>query len=60
MSGLNTKEKHKLLKKEAIKLESVRNSNRSFKSWYELKELKKKKLLLKDKLNNTKEYNGNS
>lgn len=60
MSGLNTKEKHKLLKKEVNKLESVRNSNRSFKSWYELKELKKKKLLLKDKLNNTKEYNGNS
>lgn len=55
MSGLNTKEKHKLLKKEVNKLESVRNSNRSFKSWYELKELKKKKLLLKDKLNNTKE-----
>lgn len=60
MSGLNTKEKHKLLKKEVNKLESVRNSNRSFKSWYELKELKKKKLLLKDKLNNTRSNNGNS
>jgi len=56
MSGLNAKEKHKLLKSEVDKLESVRTSNRSSKSWYELREAKKKKLLLKDKCNSDKSH----
>ena len=56
MSGLNSKEKHKLLKSEVDKLESVRTSNRSSKSWYELREAKKKKLLLKDKYNSDKSH----
>jgi len=51
MSGLNNKEKHKLLKKEVNRLEKIRGGDRSSQSWYELREAKKRKLQLKDKLN---------
>ena len=44
------KENHKDLKRKVRLQEEVRNNDRSFTSWRELKDLKKIKLALKDKL----------
>ena len=44
------KENHKDLKRKVNLQEEVRNNDRSFTSWRELKDLKKIKLALKDKL----------
>lgn len=44
------KANHKDLKRKVNLQEEVRNNDRTFTSWRELKDLKKMKLLLKDKL----------
>ena len=44
------KQNHKDLKRKVNLQEAVRNNDRSFTSWRELKDLKKMKLALKDKL----------
>jgi len=46
----NPKAAHKELKKEVNQLEERRKVDRGFKSWIDLKEAKKLKLKLKDKL----------
>ena len=46
----NLKSNHKDLKRKVNLQEEVRNNDRSFTSFRELKDLKKMKLLLKDKL----------
>ena len=48
---LEIKTHHKDLKREVNKVESKRNIDRSNKSWYDLRTLKKIKLNAKDKLN---------
>lgn len=45
-----SKQDHKELKKQVNLKEEVRNNDRSFTSFKELKDLKKMKLLMKDKL----------
>jgi len=44
------KSHHKDLKRAVNEAENTRQVNRSFKSWYDMKTLKKIKLLAKDKL----------
>ena len=46
----SNKQDHKELKRQVNLKEEVRNNDRSFTSFKELKDLKKMKLLLKDKL----------
>ena len=41
---------HKDLKRAVNEAESTRNNDRSYKSWYNMKTLKKIKLIAKDKL----------
>tara|TARA_X000000368_G_C22419273_1_gene445322 strand:+ start:25 stop:183 length:159 start_codon:yes stop_codon:yes gene_type:complete len=48
------KEAHKELKRKVNLQEEVRRNDRSFSSWREMKDLKKIKLKLKDKLHNQK------
>ena len=48
------KEAHKELKRKVNLQEEVRKNDRTFSSWRELKDLKKIKLKLKDKLHNEK------
>ena len=47
---MKIKEKHKDLKKKVIIAEKQRSSKREPKSWYDLKNLKKLKLAMKDEL----------
>lgn len=51
---MNYKVKHKELKKEVFVLEEKRRDDRGFKSWFDLRELKKLKLKVKDRLNAVK------
>ena len=46
---------HKELKTKVNVLENTRNDDRGSKSWSELREAKKQKLKVKDKLNETKQ-----
>ena len=48
---LEAKAHHKELKRAVNEIESKRNVDRSNKLWYDMKTLKKVKLLAKDKLN---------
>ena len=48
---LEAKAHHKELKRAVNEIESKRNIDRSNKLWYDMKTLKKIKLLAKDKLN---------
>ena len=52
---MNTKAKHKELKRDVLILENERKVNRSTRSWYNLRQLKKLKLKAKDKLNEIKQ-----
>jgi len=54
------KENHKDLKRKVNLQEEVRNNDRSFTSWRELKDLKKIKLALKDKLLKSKNNEKNN
>ena len=47
---MKIKEKHKDLKEKVIVAEKHRSSKRGTKSWYDLRTLKKLKLVMKDKL----------
>jgi len=47
---MNIKAKHKELKTKVNEVEKLRNNDRSTYSWLELRELKKLKLKVKDKL----------
>jgi hypothetical protein len=49
------KHNHKELKSKVSELEEVRNNDRSNYSWYNLRQLKKLKLIAKDKLNGIKQ-----
>ena len=49
------KHNHKELKSKVGELEEVRNNDRSNYSWYNLRQLKKLKLIAKDKLNDIKQ-----
>ena len=49
------KHNHKELKSKVNELEEVRNNDRSNYSWYNLRQLKKLKLKVKDKLNGIKQ-----
>jgi hypothetical protein len=49
------KHNHKELKSKVNELEEVRNNDRSNYSWYNLRQLKKLKLIAKDKLNGIKQ-----
>ena len=51
---MNAKDQHKELKKEVNKLENQRNEDRSSTLWQKIKEMKKLKLLAKEKLNASK------
>jgi|TARA_A200000159_G_C7320727_1_gene338756 predicted PP-loop superfamily ATPase len=51
---MSSKMAHKELKKEVNVLEQVRNNDRSFETWKQLKEGKKLKLKAKEKLNEIK------
>lgn len=51
MSRLTLKETQSTVSKKVDELEKVRNKDRSYKTWFELKKLKKEKLKLKDKIN---------
>tara|TARA_A100000164_G_C21229196_1_gene461867 strand:- start:216 stop:371 length:156 start_codon:yes stop_codon:yes gene_type:complete len=51
---MSSKMAHKKLKKEVNVLEQVRNNDRSFETWKQLKEGKKLKLKAKEKLNEIK------
>ena len=51
---MKTKEKHKDLKKKVTIAEKKRNLRRGEKTWYDLRKLKKQKLLMKDKLSKNK------
>jgi len=48
---MNTKDQYNMIKQEIVVLERERQGNRSSKLWTQIKEMKKKKLKLKDKLN---------
>ena len=52
---LEVKDHHKELKRAVNDAEKLRRNDRSFKSWYEMKTLKKIKLKAKEKLNATKQ-----
>jgi|TARA_B000000565_G_scaffold198257_1_gene152146 hypothetical protein len=52
---LEVKAHHKELKRAVNDAEKLRRNDRSFKSWYEMKTLKKIKLKAKEKLNATKQ-----
>ena len=52
---LEVKAHHKELKRAVNDAEEIRRNDRSFKSWYEMKTLKKIKLKAKEKLNATKQ-----
>lgn len=52
---MNYKQYHKELKKQVNEIEDKRNNDRSSKTWYQLKELKKLKLKAKERLNETKQ-----
>lgn len=54
------KQNHKDLKRKVKLQEEVRNNDRSFTSWRELKDLKKIKLALKDKLLKSKNNEKNN
>jgi len=47
---MTNKARHKELKKEVNKLEKQRSNDRSFSSWQKMKEMKKLKLQVKEKL----------
>jgi uncharacterized protein YdcH (DUF465 family) len=47
---MKIKEQHKDLKKKVTVAEQQRSSKRGSKSWYDLRTLKKHKLIMKDKL----------
>ena len=49
------KHNHKELKSKVGELEELRNNDRSTYSWYNLRQLKKLKLIAKDKLNGIKQ-----
>ena len=49
------KHNHKELKSKVGELEDLRNNDRSTYSWYNLRQLKKLKLIAKDKLNDIKQ-----
>jgi hypothetical protein len=49
------KHNHKELKSQVGELEEIRNNDRSTYSWYNLRQLKKLKLIAKDKLNGIKQ-----
>jgi hypothetical protein len=49
------KHNHKELKSKVGELEELRNNDRSTYSWYNLRQLKKLKLIAKDKLNDIKQ-----
>ena len=51
---MTVKKKHKQLKRDVLILENERKVNRSEKSWFDLRTLKKLKLKIKDKLNEIK------
>jgi hypothetical protein len=51
---MTKKQKHKDLKKLVLTKEMERNTDRSWKSWFDLRNLKKMKLKAKDKLKATK------
>jgi len=51
---MDIKDRHKLLKKEVNLLEEQRRYDRSTTLWTQIKEMKKKKLKAKDRLNATK------
>lgn len=52
---LEIKAHHKELKRAVNEVENKRSQDRSIKSWYDLRTLKKVKLMAKDKLNATKQ-----
>jgi len=52
---LEVKAHHKELKRAVNDAETIRRSDRTYKSWYDLKTLKKIKLKAKEKLNATKQ-----
>ena len=52
---LEAKAHHKELKRAVNEIESKRNIDRSNKLWYDIRTLKKIKLMAKDKLNATKQ-----
>jgi hypothetical protein len=53
--NLNFKQYHKDLKKQVNQTEEQRKADRSSKTWYQLRELKKLKLKAKEKLNEIKQ-----
>jgi hypothetical protein len=52
---LEIKAHHKELKRAVNEVENKRSQDRSIRSWYDLRTLKKVKLMAKDKLNATKQ-----
>ena len=52
---LEVKAHHKELKRAVNDAEKLRRNDRTYKSWYDMKTLKKIKLMAKDKLNATKQ-----
>ena len=52
---LEIKAHHKELKRAVNEVENRRSQDRSIRSWYDLRTLKKIKLMAKDKLNATKQ-----
>ena len=52
---LEIKAQHKELKRAVNEIEDKRKQDRSNKSWYDIRTLKKIKLIAKDKLNATKQ-----
>lgn len=52
---LEVKAHHKELKRAVNEVENKRSQDRSIRSWYDLRTLKKVKLMAKDKLNATKQ-----
>jgi len=52
---LEIKAHHKELKRAVNEVENKRSQDRSIRSWYDLRTLKKIKLMAKDKLNATKQ-----
>ena len=54
MASIELKEQHDYLNKQTDKLEKARQGIRSYTSWMELKNLKKLKLKIKDKINAVK------
>ena len=52
---LEQKAHHKVLKRAVNEVEDKRRNDRTFKSWFDLKTLKKIKLQAKDKLNEIKQ-----